>query len=135
VIDEHAAAVLALLNGIPAPSPAVYDGKVPDPAPDPRLNPYVLVYTYSTDPEPDFEAKPWQFEMTAVCHCVGGNAQAARMVADLVRTALLGVQPTVVGRSCAPIRRVDSQPPQRDESTGELWMDQIDSYTIRSLPG
>jgi hypothetical protein len=134
MIDEHAAAVLALLNAAITAPRKVFDGKV-DANIDPRVNPYLLAYFDSHDPEFDFEANAWRFEMTATCHCVGGNAQAARQMADLARTALVAVRPTVTGRSCFPITRDSGMPPQRDESTGVLVMDAIDQYTIRSLPG
>lgn len=134
MIDEHAAAVLALLNAVVAPPRKVFDGRVDD-GTDPRTNPYVLAYFDSSDPEFDFEANAWRFEMTATCHCVGGNAQAARQMADLARTALVAVRPTVAGRSCWPIIRESGMPPQRDESTGVLTMDQIDQYVLRSIPG
>jgi hypothetical protein len=135
VIDEHAQALLALIDADNA-SPALvwFDGKVPA-GTDPKVTPYVVVYFDSNDPEADFTAAPWLFQMTATCHCVGGNAQAARMVADRVRTALLGVRPTVAGRSCYPITRESGVPPQRDESTGSLVMDQVDQYVLQSIPG
>lgn len=136
MIDEHAAALLALLDADNnTPALVVYDGKAPSPLPDVRTNPYVLVYFDSNDPEFDFDAHPWLFQMTATCHCVGGSAQAARMVADRVRTALVGVTPTVAGRSCYPIGRESGVPPQRDESTGSTVMDQVDSYVLKSIPG
>lgn len=135
MIDEHAAAFLALLDADNAPPPLnVHDGKVPD-GTDPRVSPYVLVYFDSNDPEDDFEARPYTFTLTATCHSVGGNAQAARMVADRVRTAAYNVTPTVSGRSCYPIEREPGMPPQRDESTGSLVMDQIDTYVLQSIPG
>jgi hypothetical protein len=132
VIDEHAAAILALLDADNAAPPlVVYDGKVPTGG----VPPYVLVYFDSNDPETDFNARPWRFELTATCHCVGGNAQAARMVADRVRTALVGVAPTVSGRACHAITREPGAPPQRDETTGSTVMDQIDQYVLASVPG
>lgn len=134
MIDSHAAAVLALLDAVnDVPPLNVHDGKVPA-GTDPKVAPYVLVYFDSNDPESDKEARPYRFEMTATCHCVGGSARAARMVADRVRTALLAVTPTVAGRSCFPITREGGAPPDRDESTGSLVMDQVDLYVIRSLP-
>jgi hypothetical protein len=135
MIDEHASVVLALLDADNTP-PAlnVHDGKVPD-GTDPRASPYVLVYFDSNDPDSDFNAAPYTFTLTATCHCVGGNAQAARMVADRVRTALVGVTPTVAGRSCFPISREPGTPPLRDESTGSLVMDQVDVYTLSTIPG
>lgn len=134
MIDEHAAAVLALLDAVnDAPALVWYDGKVPSGV-DPKVTPYVLVYFDSNDPEFDKESAPYRFEMTAICHSVAGSARAARMVADRVRTALLGAAPAVVGRSCFPITREVGAPPDRDESTGSLVMDQVDVYTIRSIP-
>jgi hypothetical protein len=135
VIDEHAAVVLALLDADNAAPPLnVHDGKVPD-GTDPSVSPYVLVYFDSNDPDSDFNAVPYTFTLTATCHCVGGSAKAARMVADRVRVALVGMTPTVAGRSCYPITREPGLPPQRDESTGVLVMDQIDLYTLSSIPG
>jgi hypothetical protein len=138
VIEEHAAAVLALLdadNSVPAL--VVYDGEVTADAvtgksPPP---PYVVVYFDSNDPESDFVRRPWLFLLTATCHSVGGSGQAARMVADRVRTALIGVTPAVSGRSCFPISRESGVPPQRDESTGSTVMDQVDTYILQSIPG
>lgn len=134
MIDEHAAAMLALLTATITPPRKVFDGKV-DAGTDPSATPYVLAYFDSADPEFDKEANAWRFETTATLHCVGGNAQAARQMADLARTALVAVRPTVSGRSCFPITREPGTPPQRDESTGALVMDQVDTYTLRSLPG
>jgi hypothetical protein len=135
VIEEHAQALIALIDADNA-SPALvwFDGKVPT-GTDPKATPYVVVYFDSNDPEADFTATPWLFQMTATCHCVGGNAQAARMVADRVRTALIGLTPTVANRSCYPITRQPGVPPQRDESTGSLVMDQVDQYVLQSIPG
>lgn len=134
MIDEHAAAVLALLNTAVTAPRRLFDGKV-DNTIDPRANPYVVVYFDSNDPEFDLRAQPWLFELTVTTHSVGGNAQAARQVADIVRTALTGVVPAVAGRACYPIVREAGAPPQRDESTGTLVMDQIDTYILRSVPG
>ena len=134
MIEEHAQAVLTLLSAAVTTPRKVFDGKVPDNT-DPRATPYVLVYTDSNDPEADLRAQPWLFELTVTCHSVGGSALAARQVADMVRTGLLGVAPSVAGRVCWPIVREAGTPPQRDESTGFLIMDQIDQYILRSVPG
>ena len=129
MIDEHVAAVLALLDT--ATTIPVHDGKVPDGS----TPPYVVVYFDSSDPEFDFRAQAWQFVLTATLHSVGGNAQAARQIGDIVRSALLAVRPTISGRDCHPITREDGQPPQKDETTGQLVMDQVDQYVLRSVPG
>lgn len=135
MIDEHAAAVLALLNAVDdVPALVVHDGKVPNGA----VAPYVLVYFDDTDPELA-DSRPLtgasqRHVLRAICHSVGANATAARMVADRARTALLDVVPTVAGRRCQPIRREDGQPPQRDEDTGTPLFDKIDVYRLESVP-
>lgn len=136
MIDEHAAAVLALLDADNAfPPLVVLDGKVPNGT----VPPYVLVYFADNDPEladsTPLTGRSDRYVVRAYCHSVGDNGQAARMVADRVRAALLDVVPTVAGRQCFPIRREDGQPPQRDESTGTLVMDKVDVYRLESLPG
>lgn len=135
MIQEHAAAILALLDADNTP-PAlvVLDGKVPTG----QARPYVLVYCTDTNPELA-DSRPLtgaseRFVMRAICHSVGDNGHAARMAADRVRAALLDVVPVVAGRNCMPIRREDGQPPQRDESTGVLVMDKVDVYRLESLP-
>lgn len=134
MIDEHAAAVLALLNAVTSPALTVYDGKVPSGI-DPAATPYVLLYFEPGRLDVTFEGFTPDFLLRARCHCVGGNAKAARMVADRVATALLDVTPTVAGRSCDRIRWEESLPPQRDESTGQTVMDQVDVYAFMSVPG
>jgi hypothetical protein len=136
VIVEHAAAVLALLNGIGKPAAIRVDsGVTPSPLPDVRANPYMVVSFDSNDPESDKEARPYLFVMTATIHSVGGSAEASMIVADWARTALYMVQPVVSGRSCYPIARETGGPPRRDESTGSLVMDQADVYVLQSIPG
>jgi hypothetical protein len=106
----------------------VYDGTVPSPTPAP---PYVLVYTVIARPA---DAASGAHALSSLsshwtaswyCHCVGGDAVAARAVAQRVRTQLLDVAPVVAGLSCGLIRQADSQPPARDETTGVLVMDAL----------
>jgi hypothetical protein len=134
VIDEHAAAVLALLAAAPGP-PAlnVHDGKVP-PGTDPAIKPYVLTYFDAGNPDLTFVGRSHTFQLGATCHSVGATARAARMVADRVRSALLDITPTVAGRKCYPIRWDSGVPPQRDESTGASVFSQVDVYILRSVP-
>lgn len=141
-INPHARAVLDLLDADNAP-PAlvVLDGYVPDGT----VAPYVLVYF--TVSSPTAEQSPGSVGLTfdqtrvvieAFCHSVASGttsaAAGARAVATRVRNALLNVRPTVSGRTCTPLRHVDNQPPQRDESTGSLVFDQIDVYRYTSVP-
>jgi hypothetical protein len=131
----HAAAFLTLLNAVDDPPPlVVYDGAVPQlTAP-----PYVVVYFADADPidspSTHLTHQARRHVTDAYCHSVGSNGTAARMVADRVRGALLGVIPTIPGRSCFPIRRTDGQPAQRDETTGRLVMDKVDIYRLSSIP-
>lgn len=135
MIAEHASAMLALLTADAGQPPlVVLDGKVPNGT----VPPYVLVYFADADPEQAGSAaltnRSERHSTRAYVHSVGGNATAARMVGDRVRTAWLDVTPTVAGRQCWPIRREDGQPENRDETTGTLVMDQVDVYRLESLP-
>jgi hypothetical protein len=136
-VGPHAQAFLTLLAaGAGTPALVVYDGAVPSsPTPTP---PYVVAYFTITTPDEaavGMEAVPDWVDCAAYVHCVGGNASASRAVAGRVRAALLGAQPTVSGRSCTRVRHTESQPPQRDESTGRLVFSLVDVYQFRSLPG
>lgn len=136
--QTHAQAVLDLLDADDQP-PAlvVYDGAVPNGA----TPPYVLVYLVVSDPTGELPPDSTSVDMAsgrvivlAYCHSVGANALAARMVADRVRAALLDVTPVIDGRECWPIRQDESRPPDRDESTGALVMDQVDVYRLETVP-
>jgi hypothetical protein len=53
-----------------------------------------------------------------------------------VRAAVLNQRLIIAGRSCAPIRWIDGQPPQRNEEIpGAAVFDQVDVYGWRSIPG
>lgn len=125
---------LTLLNADPlTPALVVYDGAVPSPTPAP---PYVVVYTTvdrpSEDPDNSADGRTRVWVTRWVCHCVGADAVAARAVAQRVRTQLLDVSPTIVGLSCGKIRQEQSQPPQRDETTGVLVMDAVYVYRLKA---
>lgn len=111
----------------------VYDGVVPKGA----VRPYVLVYTSISRPSEDldnaFDGRSGVWSVRWICHCVGDNAEAARGVAQRVRTQLLDVRPVVVGLACGLIRMEgDSLPPVRDETTGVLVMDAVETYRLRA---
>jgi hypothetical protein len=134
----HADAVLGLLAQAPPATPAlvVYDGETPA-NPDQLATEYVLVYLYTTRPDGTALTGDSDRALTrAICHCVGGNAIAARAIAGRVAAALLDVVPTITGRTCWPIRDDGSaQPPRRDQSTGPTVMDQVVVYKLESVPG
>jgi hypothetical protein len=111
----------------------VYDGVVP-PSPSP---PYCVVYSTisrpSEDPDNSANGKTTVWVARWIIHCVGASASASRAVAQRVRTQLLDVRPTVSGLSCGLIRMEDdTQPPQRDETTGVLVMDSVATYRLRA---
>jgi len=125
---------LALLNADPlTPALVVYDGAVPSPTPAP---PYVVVYTTVDRPSEDLDnsadgrTRVWVARW--ICHCVGANAVASRAVAQRVRTQLLDAAPTIVGLSCGKVRQEQTQPPQRDETTGVLVMDAVEVYRLKA---
>lgn len=127
---------LALLQAdLGPPALVVFDGVVPA---NTSVNAgYVLVYTTisrpSDDPDNSADGKTRVWVARFICHCVGGTAASARGVAQRVRTALLDVRPVVAGLSCGPLRMEgDSQPPQRDETTGPLVMDAVATYRVRA---
>lgn len=133
MIAEHAAPVMAALAAI-TPAVTVSDGPV-NPQTPPTL-PYVVVYAHIEMPEAvSLEEVADLVTCTAIIHSVAGNAGAVRKVADRVIGALVGLRPTIAGRSCSRLRLVDSQPPDWDRSTGQLVMDQVDVYQYVSLPG
>lgn len=134
-IQAHADTFLELLRA--DNQLVVHDGAVPKGA----APPYALVYlTFWT---PDGELAPDKVPLTfdsnvidlrGYVHCAGANPAAARAVTQRVRGALLNMRPAVAGRVCFPIRWKDGSPPQRDETTGVLVMDQTDVYGFTSVP-
>lgn len=137
LLDElHAQAGLDLLEANAAL--VVFDGKVPDPTPNP---PYVLVYTVVEWPSGDggfanaLDHLSVTCRTTWYCHCVGLTAAAARAVGMQVRSSLLDKRPTIAGRECGLIAQIETVPPQRDETTGRLVMDAIGVYQMTSAPG
>jgi hypothetical protein len=135
-VQDHAAAVVALLEAVPLLT--VYDGEAPkDAAP-----PYVLVYTYRAAPDAgqapdksDLTFASRAVELWIYAHCVGVNSTAARQIADDVEGALLDVTPTVANRSCFPIRWREGSPSHRDEETLRSYHDLTDVYALTSIPG
>ena len=110
----------------------VFDGAVTsNPTPPP---PYVVVYTAIAwrgtrgDSMDGLSRSPivrW------TCHCVGGNAEAARAIAQRVRTQLLNQRPAIAGLDLGLIRfEQGGEPPTRDESTGQLVEDAVVVYRL-----
>lgn len=134
-VQAHADAVLARLRSATGtPALTVLDGV----APAGQTPPYVLVYLHMEAPEGadsrSVTGGSSRLVVRVYCHCVGANAVAARAVSQRVRGVLLDTVLAVTGRVCWPVRHEESQPPQRDESTGVLVMDQVDVYRLESVP-
>ncbi|PZF98259.1 DUF3168 domain-containing protein [Micromonospora deserti] len=135
-IQAHADAILARLRA--TANLTVYpEPDSPAQVPAGAEPPYVSVHiTTRYDLGPSLAMESGRAVTTVTCHCVGGNAIAARAVAQLVSGALLDFVPTIAGRTCWPIRQdpVDN-PPRPDESTGQLVMDLVAQYRLETLPG
>lgn len=135
-IDQALAnvALTLLIADTGPPQLVVFDGVVPA---NTSVNAgYVLVYSYlsrpSEDPDNPLNGLTKVWNQRWILHCVGGTASAARAVAQRARTALLDVRPVVAGLACGLIRLEDSQPPQRDETTGVPVMDAVSTYRLRA---
>lgn len=133
-IQDLATAGLALLTA--DSQLTVYDGEVTGTA-----DHYVLVYTFRQLAgaliRPDatrLTGDQRAVDMQLYCHCVGPTAASARAIAGRVEARLLNVRPVVSGRVCHPIRWLEGQPPNRDQSTGPTVMDQVDVYGWTSVP-
>lgn len=111
-----------------------YDGMVPRGA----TPPYRLVYTDLSRPMEDTDlsgdglSRVWVVRWIVHNVASGADASGARAVAQRTRTSLLDQRPTVPGLNCGLIRLEDSQPPQRDETTGVLVMDAVTTYRLRA---
>lgn len=139
--QDHAAAFLALMATFPDGRP-VYDGEVPEQGDGTRAAPpYRLVHfrflTPSAEARPDLidiedAARP--LEMVAYVHSAADNARAARAIADQTYTVVADQVLTVAGRDSFRVRHTDSQPPDKDKSTGVLIYVAVDEYHMTSLP-
>lgn len=133
-LDAHAQAVLDLLNAVITTPRLVFDGKVSPPVADVKATPYVLARFAEAPPELNFQGVTHEYAMRVTCVCVGGNDKAARQMADLVKTALQDVTPTVATRKCFPIRWEESAEQPPSESTGVTVASQVRVYLLRSIP-
>lgn len=94
--------------------------------------PYIVVYTAGGPDEGDnLGLRSNEATVRAYCHSVGETAAAARIIAGQAAATIVDQRLTVTGWSCGPIKRELSNPPERDESTGVVVMDQVDVYRWR----
>jgi hypothetical protein len=134
--QAFAAAGLDLLRAVDGLT--VYDGAVPADVLKVRpVRPYVLVdcdvapVAYSPD-NPIDRVATTMWKVSWYCRCVGADAEAARAVTQMVRTALNDVRPSIEGVSCDQITLADWSPPDRDESTGQLVMSALRVYELNA---
>jgi len=132
--QELANAGLDLLRA--DPDLTVFDGAVANPTPDIKSDPWVLVYTTISwptgAPGDALDGLSGSPTVRWICHCVGGNAEAARAVAQRVRTQLLNQRPVIAGLDLGMIRFEQGDPPGRNEMTGELVMDAVVIYRLNA---
>lgn len=130
----HAKALLDLLRAVTTPSAlVVFDGAEPDPAPAP---PYVVAYVnVETTGQSTVTGQSDRVVARIYCHSIGARTgEAARVVSDRVRGALLNKAVAVAGRTSGLIRHESSVPPQRDDSTGTPVFEQVDTYRVETWP-
>lgn len=139
----HAAAVLDRLKTSGSPALVVFDGRVANAA----VPPYVLVrFTtryLSAGVRPDLSDLTFAsraVEVTARVYSVGGGstgdlaARSARAITNRVAAALLDWTPTITGRTCSPMRHIDSFDQPVDEQTGAVYAEVVDDYRFTSHP-
>jgi hypothetical protein len=111
-----------------------YDGLVPKDARPPYRQVYVSITRPSEDPDTAADGRSSVWVARYYVHNVasGLDASGARAVAQRTRTTLLDVRPVIAGLNCGLLRLEDSQPPERDETTGVLVMDAITTYRLKA---
>lgn len=138
----HADAVLVRLRAAAgSPAAVVHDGRVPA-APDPgAVPPYMVVrfvfrkLTATESPATtslSFDSVTYRVDVTV--HAVGVDARSTRGVATRAETQLLNWTPTVAGRTCTPLRQIESTTLDPNEAMGVSVEQQVDVYRFQSQP-
>lgn len=133
MIREHAQALWSLAEAGGTP-PAVHRGTPPTGA----APPYAVVWINDVDPEDGpsrtINGDVGSYRAWATVISVGETQDSAVTVAGIMRGRLLGVIPTIAGRQCLPIRRVDGRDVQPDRSTSITRYERADVYRLDSEP-
>lgn len=136
----HAAAVLERLAAIViTPATPAYDGKVPDNITLPPRY-YVVRFVFRKLTAGESPATtPLSFDsvtyrVDATVHSVGTDARDTRGVATRAEAQLLNWRPTIAGRSCTPLRQVESTTLEPNEQMGVAVEQQVDIYRFQSQP-
>lgn len=139
----HAAAVLTRLAAASGtPAAVVYDGAVPASVPgvESAQHYYVVRFTFRklTGTESPattsltFDSATYQVD--AAVHCVGPDARSVRGLATRAEVQLLNWAPTVTGRSCTPLRQIESVTLEPNEAMGVPVEQVSDTYRFISQP-
>lgn len=135
-LQDHAAAVLALLRAQPDLVVFPTEDSGPETVPRGTAPPYVSVHMVADRPLGGrLSMRSTRFRMRIYANCVGATDVGARAVADLVADALLDVKPDINGRNCYPIRSEIGRDPREDESTGALVVTITETYRLESELG
>lgn len=121
---------IALLQG--NTNLTIYDGPVPAGATLPYVRVYSTVEWLSDDPDNALDGLTGRATVRWYCHCVGGNDQAAVIVAEQVRATLLDQRPAVAGMQPGLIRfeQDGGTQPTVDEITGTPIVDAVHVYRL-----
>jgi len=128
LINPTVNAVLDMLRA--NPNLTVFDSEAPDNPP----SAYAVVYSIGNGSRADRLSVDFTDSVIRFyVHSVARSPNGARIVADNVRSAILGKTPVVTGRSFHPIYEEFSNiPPLRDETTGYLVVDMTNVYVLSS---
>jgi hypothetical protein len=127
--EAHTDAVLALLET--APNLNVHDATVP---PGSAL-PYVVLFTDDgLDEANNLEAQPDTLTVSVTVTASGLNRTAVQRASGKAHDALVGVVPTVSGRSCSVIRHINSRKIDVDKDVTPHLLYAVNEYQFYSVP-
>lgn len=139
--QDHAAPILARLNAAPGtPAATAYDGGVP-PGVTPPDQYWAVRFAFrklTATESPattslTFDSVTYQVDVTV--HSVGPDSRSIRGVASRAEAQLLNWTPTVAGRSCTPLRQIESSTLPVNEAMGVPVEQAVDVYRFKSSPG
>lgn len=125
----HTDAILALIHA--GSTVAIHDGTVPAGA----ALPYNVLFTDDGLDESDtFDGTPTTLTVHIQVTSSGLTRQSAQVAHDQAHAALIGVIPAVSGRSCSPVRQVNSRPITEDRDVTPHVLYAVNEYAFHSVP-
>jgi hypothetical protein len=132
VIRDHRKAVLELLRADPLLQDSTQDGTA---GTTKLAGPYCVVYSNQGSRETErLLATQTRANFDYTIHSIGHDVESAQLVAERVYARLLGVKPTIAGRSCWPISSEVSQPVRLDSDTSPALFYGVDVFRLSSTP-